>query len=78
MIKFNLNVLNTDYNIFKSDSNIALITRAKNLLTALKNTNGNNNQLNRIITHDAINDDSMFLKRLLKDIFENNSAKSVL
>lgn len=41
MVKFDLNVLDKDYDVFKSNSGFGLMTRAKNVLTALKNTNGN-------------------------------------
>ena len=38
-IIFDLNVLNTDYNMFSSESGFGILSRAKNVLTALKNTN---------------------------------------
>ena len=41
MVKFDLNVLDKDYDVFKSDSGLGLMTRAKNVLTTLKNTINN-------------------------------------
>ena len=38
-IKFDLGVLNTDYDVFSSESGFGIMSRAKNVLTALKNTN---------------------------------------
>lgn len=47
-IKFDLGVLNTDYNMFSSESGFGILSRAKNVLTALKNAN-NADQQNAII-----------------------------
>lgn len=41
-IKFDLNVLNTNYDVFSKDSGFGIMTRAKNVLTALKNANNDN------------------------------------
>ena len=38
-IKFDLGVLNTNYNVFSKESGFGIMSRAKNVLTALKNTN---------------------------------------
>ena len=38
-IIFDLNVLNTDYNVFSSESGFGILSRAKNVLTTLKNAN---------------------------------------
>lgn len=39
IIKFDLNVLNTNYDVFSKDSGFGIMSRAKNVLTALKNAN---------------------------------------
>ncbi len=79
MVKFDLNVLDKDYDVFKSNSGLGLMTRAKNVLTTLKNTNadarvgvlrGNND--------DELNDDGKVVKRLIDDIANNESAQTIL
>lgn len=77
-IKFDLGVLNTDYNVFSKESGFGIMSRAKNVLTALKNTNAEG-QRNDIISVDNAdhpsNDDGKLLVRLIKDIYDNNGAR---
>lgn len=76
-IKFDLTVLNTDYNVFSSDSGFGMMARAKNVLTALKNAD--NDGINAIIPvgedNRPSNSDGKLLVRLIKDIYANNGAK---
>ena len=55
-IKFDLTVLNTDYNVFSSDSGFGMMARAKNVLTALKNANDDAGR-NAIMGADNLNSD---------------------
>lgn len=55
-IKFDLGVLDTDYNVFSSDSGFGMMARAKNILTALKNT-PNDAGRNDIMGEEALNSD---------------------
>lgn len=78
-IKFDLNVLNTDYNVFSSDSGFGMMARAKNVLTALKNAE-DDAERNDIIpvgedNRPTNNSDGKLLVRLIKNIYNNNGAK---
>lgn len=54
-IKFDLTVLNTDYNVFSSESGFGMMARVKNVLTALKNAP--NDGRNAIMGADNLNSD---------------------
>lgn len=54
-IKFDLGVLNTNYDVFSSESGFGIMSRAKNVLTTLKNTNVN--QRNDIIGVNGLTTD---------------------
>ena len=79
MVKFDLNVLDKDYDVFKSDSGLGLMTRAKNVLTILKNTNANVRVgILRGNNNDELNDDGKVVKRLIDGIANNESAQTIL